>query len=322
MSKKLRWGLLSTARITKAVIPPIKALERHELSAVASRSKESAEAFAAKWDIPRTFDSYDALLADPDIDVVYIPLPNAMHADWVVKAADAGKHVLCEKPLATSLEDVDRIIAARDRNNVVIAEAFMYLHHPRTKLVKRMIDDGEIGKLRMIKGSFSFPLEDSGNVRLKPELGGGCLWDVGCYPLSFANYLAGSKPSSVSAHQILESGVDVWMSAQMVFSNDVVAQIDSSFRCQFRMKMGFIGEAGVIKIDEAFKPEEKSTIDVFPKDGPPRKVEVTADELYSYEIEDMAKAIIDGEPQGLSLEDSRDNIETILKVYRSAKAES
>ena len=179
--KKLRWGLLSTARINRAVIPPIRSSLRSELKAVASRDVVKAKEYARGWHIPHAYGSYEELLADENIDVIYNPLPNHLHAEWSIRAAEAGKHVLCEKPLALLVEEVDRMIAAARANNVVITEAFMYKHHPQTLKVLELSRQGAIGELLLIKGAFTFNLDRPDDVRWIPEWGGGSIWDVGCY---------------------------------------------------------------------------------------------------------------------------------------------
>src|ERR1051325_4538638 len=183
--KILNWGLLSTARINRALITPLRASKRNKLVAVGSRSQETAEAYAKEKKIERAYGSYDALLADPDIDVIYNPLPNHLHAEWTIKAMAAGKHVLCEKPLALSVDEVEAIKAAAQKYGRVVAEAFMYRHHPQTLKVQELVKSGSLGTLKLIRGSFSFVLTHEGDVRLKPEWGGGSIWDVGCYPISY-----------------------------------------------------------------------------------------------------------------------------------------
>jgi predicted dehydrogenase len=164
--RTLRWGLLSTARINRSLIPPLRASGRNTLVAVASRDAARGRAHAQEWDIKGVFDSYEAMLASPDVDVIYNPLPNSLHAEWTIKALRAGKHVLCEKPLTTRVEDVDAIAAAARETGKVVAEAFMYRHHPQTLKVKELIDGGAIGEVRLVRGSFTFTLTDPTNVRV------------------------------------------------------------------------------------------------------------------------------------------------------------
>ena len=238
----LRWGILGTARINRMLIPPLRVSPGNRLVAVASRDLARGEAYAREWEIGRVHGSYEALLADPEIDVVYIPLPNHLHAEWTIKAARAGKHVLCEKPLALTVEDVDAMTAACREAGVVLAEAFMYRHHPQTLKVKELLDAGAIGTLRFLRGSFSFPLTRPNDVRLRPEWGGGCLWDIGCYPLSFARYLVGPRAARglrLAGHRPDRDRRD--LRGPAVFPGDVLFQFDAGFRSPVRAEMELAG---------------------------------------------------------------------------------
>ena len=175
MDKRLNWGLLSTAKINRALIKPLNASKRTRLLAVASRSISSAEAYAREWNIPRAHGSYEALLADPEIDVIYNSLPNHLHAEWTIKALRAGKHVLCEKPFALTLAEVDAMSQAAHETGKVLAEAFMYLHHAQTLKIKEIVESGVLGKLQLIKGAFTFTLTREGNYRWMEEMGGGSI---------------------------------------------------------------------------------------------------------------------------------------------------
>ncbi len=208
-SKTLNWGLISTARINRALITPLRASKRNHLLAVASRSQEFADAYARKWKIPRAHGSYEAMLADPEIDVIYNPLPNHLHAEWTIKAVEAGKHVLCEKPLALSVDEVDAIAAAAQRYGRVVTEAFMYRHHPQTLKARELVQNGSLGTLKLLRGSFSFMLDRDGDIRLDPEMGGGSIWDIGCYPISFMRTVVGMEPLEVFGWQVTgPTGID------------------------------------------------------------------------------------------------------------------
>ena len=317
----LRWGLLSTARINTAVITPLRASARNQLTAVASRSAEQAASYAKEWGIPRHFGSYEALLADPQIDVVYISLPNSLHPEWAIKAAQAGKHVLCEKPMALEPEDVDAIAAAGKRAGVVIAEAFMYRHHPLTLKIKELVDGGAIGKLKHVRGGFSFPLNRPADVRFDPVLGGGSIWDIGCYPISYTRTVVGAEPESVFGWQVTsQSGVDESFVGQMRFPGEVYGQFDCSFRAAERMLMEFVGEKGMLSLTHAYKPGLDETIHFMHADGTTENIIVPGQELYIGEVEDMADAILLGKPPRISLADSRGNAATISALLRSARA--
>ena len=226
---KVRWGLLSTAWINAAMVGPMQRSARSRLVAVASRSLEKAEAYAAANNIPRAYGSYEELVEDPEIDAAYNPLPNTLHAEWTIRAARAGKHVMCEKPLVTRLEDLQAVEAAAREHRVTVFEAVSFLHHPQIRTIRQMIAEGRLGEVELVMcwDAFCLSPEDRGNIRLQPELAGGGLWDVGVYPNAFAIALAGGTlPSEVWAQQTVgPTGVDLTLIGQMRFPNRMVAQI-------------------------------------------------------------------------------------------------
>lgn len=316
----LRWGLLSTARINRAVIPPIQSSPPHELIAVGSRGEAQAREYARKWGIPKAHGSYEALLADPEIDVVYNPLPNSMHAEWTIRAVEAGKHVLCEKPLALTPAEVDLVEAAAKKTGKVVAEAFMYRHHPQTRKVKEIVDSGALGRLRLVRGCFSYYLKREDDIRLDPHLGGGCIWDVGCYPISYARYLIGSGPVEVYGWQLTgPSGVDLTFTGQMRYSGEVFAQFDCSFRQASRTWVEVVGSDASLFVSVPFKPEEKETL-YLQREGKMEQILVKGEPLYVGEIEDMWRAVTEGRPPEISLAESRDNVRTIHALLESARS--
>lgn len=204
----LRWGLLGTARINRLLIPAIRASARSVVAAVASRAASRAQAYAREWGIPGALGSYEALLGS-DIDILYVPLPNSLHAHWTLAALAAGKHVLCEKPLALRVDDVHAVAAAAAAHRRVVTEGFMYRHHARTQRVEELLAAGAIGELQLVAGTFSYRRSRAADVRLDPALGGGALWDVGCYPVSFAQMCAGAEPRlAIGWHHTGPTGVD------------------------------------------------------------------------------------------------------------------
>ncbi len=314
----LSWGLLSTAHINRALIPPIRASKRSRLVAVASRSQEQANAYAGAWKIPHAYGCYEALLDDPDIDVIYNSLPNSLHAEWTIKALQAGKHVLCEKPLAVTVEEVDAIRRAAQKAGRLVQEAFMYRHHPQTLKVKEMVDSGSIGKLQLIRGVFSFFLTRDADVRLNHTLVGGSIWDVGCYLVNYARYLAGSEPLEVFGWKVLGSSqVDESFYGEMRFPDEVFSQFDSGFRSQHRVFIEVVGNEGAISIPEPVKPGFRSKI-ILSRGAHSEKIAVKGEELYRGEVENMADAILLGKPPRISLEDSRANIAAIQALLHSA----
>ncbi|MCB8976096.1 MAG: Gfo/Idh/MocA family oxidoreductase [Ardenticatenaceae bacterium] len=319
---KIRWGLLSTANINRRVIPAIRESARGELVAVASRSQASAQAYANQWDIPQAFGSYDAMLASDEVDAVYIGLPNHLHAEWSIKAMEQGKHVLCEKPFALSLAEVDEMTAVSQRTGYVLTEAFMYRHHPQTKIVGEMIANGRLGHITVVRGVFNFAFATRDNIRLVPEWGGGCLWDVGVYPLSFAQYVMGGPPQQVFGTQWLgESGVDEVFSGQMVYADGRMAQISASFCTPFRTEIEILGTEGRLVLNRPFVGHNDGDrkLMFYPKDGEPEEIEVPEKELYLGEVEDLHAAVLDGTPQYLSLEETRNHVKTVLALYESAR---
>jgi D-xylose 1-dehydrogenase (NADP+, D-xylono-1,5-lactone-forming) len=320
MADVLRWGLLSTAKINKAVIKPIQESSRHKLVAVASRDGEKARAYAAQHHIPKSHGSYEALLADPEVDAIYNPLPNHMHAEWTIKACQAGKHVLCEKPIALTLDEVDAMGAAARKAGVVVQEAFMYRHHPQTLKVKEMLDEGVLGRIRMARGIFTFFMTDTENVRLKPEWGGGALWDVGVYPISYIRSMLGMLPESVFGSQVLgPSGIDISFSGEMVFPNQILAQIQCGFSADYHTTVEFMGEKGSMYISNPFKPYLDSEV-LIDRDGSHERIFIKGEDLYLGELEDMAECIFHGKTQRVTIEDSRQNTRVILAMLASAQS--
>lgn len=317
----LRWGLLSTARINRSLIPALRASSRSRLVAVASRGLDKAKAYAQAWQIERAFGSYEAMLESPEIDAIYISLPNRLHAEWTIRSLRAGKHVLCEKPLATRVEDVDAIAAAARETGRVVAEAFMYRHHPQTLKVQSLIAQGAIGEVRLVRGSFTFALTDRANVRMNAELDGGSVWDVGCYPISYARTMIGREPVEVFGMQFTgSSGVDETFVGTLRFAEGTYAQFDCGFRAPFRMHIEIVGSEGVIVVPRPFKPTARETIYIGKSSDQLEPLIVEGPELlYLGEVEDLADAALNGTPPRISLQDSRANVAVILALLRSAR---
>lgn len=321
---KVRWGLVSTANINRRLIPAIRESRRGELVAVASRSQEKAAAYASEWEIPQAFGSYEAMLESGAVDAVYISLPNHLHAEVSIEAMAAGVHVLCEKPFAVTLDEVDAMVAASKTHGRVLAEAFMYRHHPQTRLVGEWVRSGRLGSISVVRGTFNFAMSDPNtNVRMVPEWGGGCLWDVGVYPLSFAQYVMGGPPRTVSgAMWVGGSGVDETFVGQMVYSGERMAQIASAFRTPFYTCAEVVGTEGRLWLSRPFvgleQPERRLTF--FPKDGEPEEIAVPEMSLYLGEVEDMHAAILDGATPYLGLDETRNHVKTVLALYESARS--
>lgn len=321
MDKILNWGLLSTAKINRALIKPLRASKRTRLLAVASRSISSAESYAREWNIPRAHGSYEALLADPDVDVIYNSLPNHLHAEWTIKALRAGKHVLCEKPIALTLEELDSMTLAAKESGKILAEAFMYRHHAQTLKVKEIVDSGVLGKLQLIKGAFTFTLTREGNFRWMEEMGGGSIWDVGCYPISYARMIVGAEPVDVFGWQsTIASGSDDSFIGQMRFKDGIHMQFDSGFKSPSRSFIEIVGTEATLNIPDPFKPGLKNKIYINRNDEI-QTIKINGGELYLGEVEDMCNAILNHQPPRISLSDSRANTTAILALLQAAESE-
>ena len=314
----LNWGLISTARINRRLIPAMRAASRAELLAVASRSQSVARAYAAEWDIPRAHDSYEALLADPEVDAVYISLPNSLHAEWVVRAAQAGKHVLCEKPLALSVGECDEIMVAADSAGVIVAEAVMYLYHPLLHKVQRLVKDGVLGQVTTVRGAFSYFLARLQDVRWQSELGGGSLWDVGSYPVSFIRWVAG-EPEYVFGWQTQSaSGVDATFAGLLRYDNGVLGIFDCGFRQQYRAQAEVTGTEATLIIERPFRLDASARI-IIQRGFEEEEITFPAADPYQCEVEAVAATILDGAPLPVPLDISRANVATLSALYRSAE---
>lgn len=315
----LNWGFISTARINKVMFEPLRTSKRNFLLAVASRDKNRANEYAREKNIERAYGSYADLLEDKEIDVVYNTLPNHLHAEWSIKAVEAGKHVLCEKPLALSLDDVDAISAAAQKYNRVVTEAFMYRTHVQTHTVREIVKSGKLGKIKMIRSNFTFVMTNPDDYRWKPEMGGGSLWDIGCYPLSFARTILAAEPLEVFGWQVTgPTGIDDSFIAQIRFPDNVFAHFDCSIRIPFRVFMEIVGNEASLRISRPFNPGALETLELF-CNGEIEKITVNGTSPYLSEVEDIADSILINKPAVISLTDSRANVATILALFESAK---
>jgi D-xylose 1-dehydrogenase (NADP+, D-xylono-1,5-lactone-forming) len=315
----LRWGVLGTARINRRVIPALRASSGNRLVAVASRDPVRAAGYATEWGIDRAYGSYEALVADPEVDVVYVPLPNHLHAEWTVRAARAGKHVLCEKPLALTVGEVDAMAAAARESGVAVTEGFVYRHHPQTLKVKELVDGGSVGEVRLVRGTFTFTLDRPNDVRFRPEWGGGCLWDVGCYPLSFARFVLGEEPVEVVGAQVLgPSGVDETFAGQLLFPGGVLAQVDAGFRSDPRTVFEVAGTEGTILVRQPWRQEGLPIL--LTRGGETEEIAAGGGvDRFLLEIEDLAESVRTGGPPRIGFAESRGNVATIVALLQSAR---
>lgn len=334
--RTLRWGLLSTARINERLIAAIRAVPRCEVAAVASqRGQEVATRYAAEWGIPRAHGSYEGLLADPEIDAVYISLPNALHTPWVENAARASKHVLCEKPLALTVAEVDRMSAAARQYGVIVQEAVMMRYHAQTIEARRRVAQGAVGDVRLIRGVFSFTLARPGDIRFDAALGGGSIWDLGSYPVNFMRTVLGANPVEVQGWSTLDpSGVDLSFGGQMRFASGALAQFFSSFQAVPQANVDIIGSAGSMHLDLPFlnkvgidahlrirRVGQERSVGTFSDSSSSEEELLTFENVNAYrdEVVAMAASILDGMPPVVSLADSRDNVATLVALCASAR---
>jgi D-xylose 1-dehydrogenase (NADP+, D-xylono-1,5-lactone-forming) len=313
-----RWGLLSTARINDEILAGAAESACLEVVGVASRDRTRAEAYARERGLERAYGSYEELLEDSDVDAVYVSLPNSLHVPWSVRALEAGKHILCEKPLSRRPDDVEDAFALAERKGLVLMEAFMYRHHPQTARIADLVADGSIGRLRAIRSVFGFPLRDHGDVRLLVDLEGGSLMDVGCYCVSGSRLLAG-EPIRVSAEQVLgESGVDLAFYGTLRFRDDVVAQFESSFVAPSRQHLEVVGEEGSLVLAAPWRQDWGGDV-VLERDGRRVRVDVPSANAYRLELENVAAAARGESEPLLRRDDALGQARTIEALYRAAE---
>ncbi len=334
--KKACWGLLSTARINERLIPALRASGRSELLAVASRSTGRAQAYAKQWDIPYAYGTYQQMLADPAINVIYLSLPNHLHVEWAIKCAEAGKHVLCEKPIAITTEEVTRMAQAAEKHGVIIQEAAMMRFHPQTQYLQELVAKRVIGDVRLIRGVFAFTLENPGDIRLETNMGGGSLWDLGSYCVSFARTVLQAEPVEVSAYQVSgDTGVDMSFSAQMQFPTGTLVQFFFSFQSFAHIEADFLGTEGRIHVDIPWANHIGASANVqVTRSGNPEETSTFSDSMegrtidtktyenmnaYQCEIDSMVESVLNGTEPVISLADSWKNVSTIVALHESAR---
>jgi predicted dehydrogenase len=320
--KQLGWGILSTANIGRAaVIPAIGKSSNGEVRAVASRDAERAREFAAANGIPSAHGTYEAMLDDDGIDAVYIPLPNSLHREWTVRFAEAGKHVLCEKPLAVTAAECEEMAKAADAAGVVCMEAFMYRFHPRIDAVLALIGGGGIGELRSLYSAFTFKLTKPDNIRWAPELGGGALMDVGCYCVNVTRTMTGSEPFEAQAVATwTDRGVDAQLAGTLRFDGGVTAQIDCSLSMERREVFHVAGTDGHLEIANAFLPGTGDvTIEEHHGRGEPVRHAMAGADEYQLMVEHFGECVVRGAPVRYPLREAAANMRTIEALYRSAR---
>jgi xylose dehydrogenase (NAD/NADP) len=330
MTDPIRWGILGNANIARVcVIPAIQKSRNGTVHGLATRSPDKARELTIKHNIQHVYDSYDLLLTDPEIDVIYIPLPNHLHHPWTIKALKAGKHVLCEKPLACNAHEAQEMSHAASETGLLLMEAFMYRFHPRNGRIKRMVADGSLGMPCLIRSAFCYNMREEllargDNARLKPEMGGGALLDIGCYSVSVARWLFGAEPSQLQAEAVYHStGVDLHFVGLLRFPNDRLATLEASFISALQQTYTVVGNEGAIELPhDAFIPWEKDTVfTVRNKDQDVGQMEVTSGvDEYQLMVEHFADAVLEKTELAFSPEDSVRNMRVLDGLAQAAQS--
>lgn len=328
MNRKIRWGVLGWARIARLeLIPAIKRSSNGEFHALASRSEAKLAECRSQHNPPRLHARYEDLLADPTVDAVYCPLPNALHKEWTIRAAEAGKPVLCEKPVALNATEAREMIAACRANGVTFMEAFMYRYTARTRKVVEVLRSGVLGEIKFIHAQFRFLLNRPGDVRREATLGGGSLYDVGCYPVNFAGLVmdtvtgsapgAGPRPESIRAVEIRENGVDELFAATLRYPGGVVASLHSGLNAHGRHLAEIVGTKGVLEIPATFLGTAGAATLIT---GDQRQeIAIPESDRYRLQLEDFAGAILEKRPPLLTPEETLRNIELLDALYAAAR---
>jgi D-xylose 1-dehydrogenase (NADP+, D-xylono-1,5-lactone-forming) len=320
--KFVRWGVLGSANIgVRYVSPAIHASSNGRLLAVASRNpREAAELYSFAPNA-RIYDDYDAVINNPEIDAIYVPLPNNLHAEWTIKALQAGKHVLCEKPLAATTEEAKEMATTARQHNVLLMEAFMYRFHPQIQWTLEQVEAGLVGQIRLVRASFSFDIRSRPeNIRLNPELAGGSLMDVGCYTVNFCRAVYGHSPLMASArvHMPKPTGVELATNALLDFGNGGFALLDCSFELPARQMVEIMGELGTITLPVPFTPGNSDVTIFVTKEGKMTEHNFSRVDQYQLEVEHFADCILLQREPALRMSETLENIATLEAIYQAA----
>ena len=312
----VRWGIISTAHINRLVIPGAHASEKVDLVAVASRDLGRAEEYAGKWEIPVAYGSYEELLADDSIDAVYISLPNTMHCEWSIKAVEAGKHVLCEKPMARHTDQVVAAFDAADREGRLLSEAFMYRHNPQTAQLVALVESGAIGELRLVRSAFGYSLYDPDNIRLRTDVEGGALMDVGCYCVSGSRLVAGEPEALAALSWIGKTGTDWAFQGIMRFPGDVLAQFYCGTALPDADELEVIGSEGSLFLDDPW--HARRPVIELRRGGEVERIELEPVDSYQLELENLSDAIRGEAELLLGREDAVAQARALEELHNSA----
>jgi len=312
----VRWGILSTAHINRKLLAGAARSSEVEVVAVGSRDLARARAFADEHGIPAAYGSYEELLADPAVEAIYNPLPNTLHCEWSIRALEAGKHVLCEKPMSSSIAEVEQAFAVAERTGLHLTEAFMYRHHPQAERLAALVAEGAIGALRVIRSTFSYGLFDESNIRLRTDVDGGSLMDVGCYCVSGSRLLAGEPEAVFGRAFIGPTGTDWAFTGSLRFRGDVFALFDCATCLPNRDELEVIGSDGSLFLDDPWHCLDP-VIELRRDDGTER-IEMEAANPYQLELEDLGRAIRTGSAPLLGRDDAVAQARAISALRRSA----
>jgi D-xylose 1-dehydrogenase (NADP+, D-xylono-1,5-lactone-forming) len=314
----VKWGILSTADINRLVIPAARESEEVDLVAIASREQERADEYARRWEIPRAYGSYEALLADEEIEAVYISTPNTLHTEWSIRALEAGKHVLCEKPMSRRARDVEDSFDAAERTGRILMEAFMYRHNPQTKRLRQLVDEGAIGELRLVRACFSYSLYDARNIRLRADVEGGSLMDVGCYCVNGARLLAGETELVFGQQLVGPSGTDWVFTGSMRFPGDVFALFDCGTTLPSRDELEAIGTEGALFLDDPWHANEPMI--ELRRNGSVERIELPYENSYRLELENLGDSARGEAEPLLGRADAVGNARAIEALFASAES--
>ncbi len=325
---KAKWGILGTANIAeKALVPGIRNSQSSRLYAVGSRDGAKAERFAEEFEVPESYGSYEALLDDPEVEFVYIPLPNHLHHKWTINAAKKNKHVLCEKPLAVNQKEVKEMFEDANEHGVKLMEAFMYRFHPQVLQVKELLEEGTIGEPTFFRGAFSFPLatEDrEDDIRWKEEMGGGSVMDLGTYSINTVRYLFDEEPVKVFANSSYHPNHSAEAETQAIleFPHGKTATFDSSFLLDNRANYEVVGESGTIRVTDAYGPGRYKRLTVEIERGNTKEIEtVEGVDEYALEVDELVAAVSEDRKPRITPEDSINNAKVLEAIRESAEKE-
>jgi predicted dehydrogenase len=321
-SRRLRWGILGIAHNNKRLLPAFARSTRAELCAIASRSLERAKAAAASAGIPTAYGSYGQLLDDPAIDAIYTPLPNSLHAEWTLRAAERGKHVLCEKPLARNAGAAQKVVDFCRTKRVCLMDGFAWPHHPRTARLRQVLDGHRLGEVRRVTGTFTFPLNpnDTSNIRLCPDLGGGSLLDVGCYPVYAIRWAFGMEPVRVYATATFQHGVDIEMSGILCFADGRTGAFHCGFTLPVRRWLEVASTEGVVSIPDMWQPSSRAGFTVQPKTGAVEEIVVEGQDQVLEMIEHFSSAVLASQPVSPPAEEAVRTLRVLDALAESARA--